>query len=180
MPAAARRCSPPAVRLAPTMPPSSCVARLTRRALREAAGDVLVFLPGAREIRRVRELLESAEDAGELRSGVQVLPLYGELTAAEQDAALAPAAAGARKVVLATNIAETSLTHPRGARGGRFGTRAPRALRSGDRHGAPGDRAHLARVGRAAPRACRTPRTGRVLPRLERRRTGVARTVYAA
>jgi ATP-dependent helicase HrpB len=92
--------------------PEQLVARLTRRALREAPGDVLVFLPGAREIRRVRELLESGEGAGELASGVQVLPLFGELTAAEQDAALAPAAAGARKVVLATNIAETSLTLP--------------------------------------------------------------------
>ncbi|MFZ1905493.1 MAG: DEAD/DEAH box helicase, partial [Steroidobacteraceae bacterium] len=52
--------------------PEQLVARLTRRALREAPGDVLVFLPGAREIRRVRELLESGEGAGELASGVQV------------------------------------------------------------------------------------------------------------
>ena len=88
--------------------PERTVARLTARALREASGDVLVFLPGAREIRRVRELLE----AGALEPGVRLLPLYGELTAAEQDAALAPAAAGTRKVVLATNIAETSLTLP--------------------------------------------------------------------
>jgi ATP-dependent helicase HrpB len=83
-------------------------ARLTVRALREASGDVLVFLPGAREIRRVRELLE-ADAPGR---GVRVLPLYGELTAGEQDAALAPPVAGTRKVVLATNIAETSLTLP--------------------------------------------------------------------
>ena len=87
-------------------PPERIVARLTRRALREQAGDVLVFLPGAREIRRVRELLE-AEDLGR---GVRVLPLYGDLGGDEQDAALAPAAAGTRKVILATNIAETSLT----------------------------------------------------------------------
>ena len=83
-------------------------ARLTARALREASGDVLVFLPGAREIRRVRELL-AADAPGR---GVRVLPLYGELSAPEQDAALAPTVAGTRKVVLATNIAETSLTLP--------------------------------------------------------------------
>lgn len=88
--------------------PEKIAARLTLRALREETGDVLVFLPGAREIRRVREVLE----AGALDSGVRVLPLYGELTGGEQDAALAPAAAGTRKVVLATNIAETSLTLP--------------------------------------------------------------------
>lgn len=88
--------------------PEKITARLALRALREESGDVLVFLPGAREIRRVRELLE----AEALGRGVRVLPLYGELTGGEQDAALAPAAAGTRKVVLATNIAETSLTLP--------------------------------------------------------------------
>jgi ATP-dependent helicase HrpB len=88
--------------------PEKLVARLTRRALREESGDVLVFLPGAREIRRVRELLE----ADALPREVRVLPLYGDLTGDEQEAALAPAAPGTRKVVLATNIAETSLTIP--------------------------------------------------------------------
>jgi ATP-dependent helicase HrpB len=90
--------------------PEQLVARLTRRALREAPGDVLVFLPGAREIRRVQALLGTGEGAA--AAGVRVLPLFGDLTAAEQDAALAPAACGTRKVVLATNIAETSLTLP--------------------------------------------------------------------
>jgi ATP-dependent helicase HrpB len=80
--------------------------RIVRRAVTEEPGDVLVFLPGAREIRRVQSQLQS----GPLPSGTQVLPLYGELRAEEQDAALAPATPGARKVVLATNIAETSLT----------------------------------------------------------------------
>lgn len=84
------------------------VARLTLRALREEAGDLLVFLPGARAIRRVQELLE-AQGAGR---GVEVVPLYGDLSGERQDAALEPAAAGTRKVVLATNIAETSLTIP--------------------------------------------------------------------
>jgi ATP-dependent helicase HrpB len=86
--------------------PERTVAQLIRRALREEHGDVLVFLPGAGEIRRVRSLLES----GELDRGVSVLPLYGELSTEEQDAALRAAGGGARKVVLATNIAETSLT----------------------------------------------------------------------
>ncbi|HEY1899406.1 MAG TPA: ATP-dependent helicase HrpB [Steroidobacteraceae bacterium] len=82
------------------------ITRIVRRALTEEPGDVLVFLPGAREIRRVQAQLQG----GPLPSGTQVLPLYGELAPREQDAALAPAAAGTRKVVLATNIAETSLT----------------------------------------------------------------------
>jgi ATP-dependent helicase HrpB len=82
------------------------VANTVRRALAEGPGDALVFLPGAAEIRRVAENLA----AGELPRGTLVRPLYGELAADAQDAALAPAPAGARKVVLATSIAETSLT----------------------------------------------------------------------
>ena len=65
---------------------------------------MLVFLPGAGEIRRVQGML-----AG-VGNDVDVLPLFGELAAGEQDAALRPAKAGRRKIVLATNIAETSLT----------------------------------------------------------------------
>ena len=80
--------------------------RIVRRALSDEPGDVLVFLPGAREIRRVQSQLQG----GVLPQGTRVLPLYGELRPEEQDAALAPGAAGTRKVVLATNIAETSLT----------------------------------------------------------------------
>jgi ATP-dependent helicase HrpB len=90
----------------PATTPEQQVAQLVQRALRAEAGDVLVFLPGAREIRRVQGLL--AQAAAE--HGAALLPLYGDLPAAAQDAALAPAAAGARKIVLATNIAETSLT----------------------------------------------------------------------
>ncbi len=88
--------------------PERRVQSLIRRALGETpAGDLLVFLPGAREIRRVQGGL-----AGSLGPDVQVLPLYGELEGAAQDEALAPARPGMRKVVLATNIAETSLTLP--------------------------------------------------------------------
>jgi ATP-dependent helicase HrpB len=81
--------------------PERIVVQLVSRALREEEGDVLVFLPGAGEIRRVQNMLES-------EGGVRVLPLYGELSPEDQDAALTPG--GKRKVVLATNIAETSLT----------------------------------------------------------------------
>jgi ATP-dependent helicase HrpB len=87
--------------------PERLIAQLALRALREERGDVLVFLPGAREIRRVQALLESAAPGD-----VAVLPFYGELNSEAQDAALAPAAGGTRKLVLATNIAETSLTIP--------------------------------------------------------------------
>jgi ATP-dependent helicase HrpB len=96
---------------APTLPgdpdpPERMVVRAVKRALRETVGDMLVFLPGAGEIRRVQSMLVSDESLAVL----QVLPLYGELSAADQDAALAHAVPGRRKCVLATNIAETSLT----------------------------------------------------------------------
>src|SRR5688572_22359269 len=84
--------------------PELAVLRAIKRALAEAEGDMLVFLPGAGEIRRVQGMLA---DVG---SQIDVLPLYGELTGADQDAALRPAKSGRRKIVLATNIAETSLT----------------------------------------------------------------------
>jgi ATP-dependent helicase HrpB len=90
--------------------PEALTARIVRLALDEEQGDVLVFLPGAREIHRVRALLEGAAAAAAGR--LQLLPLYGELSSEEQDAALMPARPGSRRVVLATNIAETSLTIP--------------------------------------------------------------------
>jgi len=84
--------------------PELGVLRAIKRALAEAEGDLLVFLPGAGEIRRVQGML------GDIGAHVDVTPLYGELAAGDQDAALKPARAGRRKIVLATNIAETSLT----------------------------------------------------------------------
>ena len=92
----------------PADSPEKITAQLVVRALREETGDVLVFLPGAREIRRVQSLVESADVV--TRDTVRVLPLFGELAAEDQDLALAPSAPGTRKVVLSTNIAETSLT----------------------------------------------------------------------
>lgn len=76
-----------------------------RQALATTSGDVLVFLPGMAEIRRVEALL--AEDAS---LGAVVRPLHGDLSPQAQDLALRPDAAGRRKVILATAIAETSLT----------------------------------------------------------------------
>ena len=75
-------------------------------ALRADPGSVLAFLPGAAEIRRTETFLkERIQDAG-----IEIVPLFGALDAAVQDRAIAPAPKGSRKVVLATSIAETSLT----------------------------------------------------------------------
>ena len=81
------------------------VAGAIRLAARETEGDILVFLPGAGEIRRVSELL-----AVDMPSGFRVAALHGSLPPAEQDRALEPAPPGERKVVLSTSIAQTSLT----------------------------------------------------------------------
>ncbi|MEY4172904.1 MAG: hypothetical protein RI900_69 [Actinomycetota bacterium] len=81
------------------------MAALVGRAVREQTGDVLVFLPGIGEIRRVQGLLEQS-----LPSHVDIRPLAGALSLAEQDLALAPSPPGRRRVVLSTDIAESSLT----------------------------------------------------------------------
>ena len=75
-------------------------------ALEEEPGDLLVFLPGAGEIHRVRSRLERAS----LPPGVAIVALYGDLEPEQQDRAIQPSPAGRRKVVLATSIAQTSLT----------------------------------------------------------------------
>ena len=83
------------------------IAATVERALDERSGDVLVFLPGAREVDDVVSRLRGAAP-----EGVDVLPLHGRLPASAQDAALAPSPAGRRRVVVATNVAESSLTVP--------------------------------------------------------------------
>ena len=83
------------------------VAATVERALTERSGDVLVFLPGAREVDDVVSRLRGAAP-----EGVDVLPLHGRLSASAQDAALAPSPEGRRRVVVATNVAESSLTVP--------------------------------------------------------------------
>ncbi|HET7932278.1 MAG TPA: ATP-dependent helicase HrpB [Rhodanobacteraceae bacterium] len=119
-----------------------CVVRGIRQALDETTSDVLVFLPGRREIARVQRMLEDAlslrervaEGRVRVRStrddsifadphpqplsrrergdSLEILPLHGELSLVEQQAALAPADAGTRRVILATNVAESSITVP--------------------------------------------------------------------
>lgn len=81
------------------------VARAVRQAIREETGSILVFLPGQGEIRRVAERLAGLES-----ERLVVAPLYGGLDRGEQDRAVEPAPPGVRKVVLASAIAETSLT----------------------------------------------------------------------
>ncbi|MBS0251853.1 MAG: ATP-dependent helicase HrpB [Proteobacteria bacterium] len=82
------------------------VASAVRRAVSSEPGSILVFLPGQGEIARVAERLTDQT----LPSNVDVVPLYGGLDPATQDRAISPAKAGRRKVVLATSIAETSIT----------------------------------------------------------------------
>jgi ATP-dependent helicase HrpB len=82
------------------------LARAIQRALTEETGSILAFLPGQGEIHRTARLLsETVRDPA-----VDVTPLFGAMDKAEQDRAIQPAAPGRRKVVLATSVAETSLT----------------------------------------------------------------------
>lgn len=81
------------------------MARAITEAHRGESGSILAFLPGQAEITRTAERLEGHFDAG-----TTVVPLYGNLGQKEQDAAIRPAAPGTRKIVLATSIAETSIT----------------------------------------------------------------------
>jgi ATP-dependent helicase HrpB len=90
----------------PQGPIEPLVADAVRKALRTDQGDILVFLPGQREIRRVGQLLE---DHG-LPSPIALHMLYGDAHPDRQQAALAPSPTGQRKVILSTSIAETSLT----------------------------------------------------------------------
>jgi ATP-dependent helicase HrpB len=90
----------------PRAPLEQETANAVRAALAAEPGSALVFLPGVREIERTAERLRT-----DLRDpNVDVRPLYGAMSPADQDAAISPAPAGRRKVVLATSIAETSLT----------------------------------------------------------------------
>ena len=86
------------------VPLASAVVGAVEEAVEKSSGDVLVFLPGAREIRA------AAAELATRRPDLAIRPLHGDLPRAEQDAALAPAPPGSRKVVLATDVAETGLT----------------------------------------------------------------------
>ncbi|MGY4283926.1 ATP-dependent helicase HrpB [Bradyrhizobium sp. LM2.7] len=145
-------------------------------ALRADSGSVLAFLPGAAEIRRTQNFLaERVQDAS-----IEIVPLFGALDAAVQDRAISPAPKGTRKVVLATSIAETSLT----IEGVRIVVdcglaRVPRyepdigltRLET---------RACLARRSGPAPRPRRPYRAWRLLPALGRAADGVACALHPA
>ncbi len=88
-----------------TRPIELQIADAILRATRAERGSLLVFLPGAAEIRRTQRLLE-----GRLDASTDLVTLYGALTGEEQDRAIARAPPGRRKIVLATSIAETSIT----------------------------------------------------------------------
>ncbi len=127
------------------------VATGVRRALSECDGDVLAFLPGVGEIRRTAQLLES-----ETSRSLSVMPLYGDLPAERQDAVLRRG--DRRKVVLATNVAETSITID--GVGAVVDSGLVRELRFDPAHGL--DRLQLVRVSRASAdqRAGRAGRQG--------------------
>lgn len=82
------------------------MAHIIQQSLAKHEGDILAFLPGAREIHKTERLLQQMN----LGSSIHICPLYGSMTAGEQDAAIRPAPPEERKVVLATTIAESSLT----------------------------------------------------------------------
>lgn len=82
------------------------VAAVTLDAMNQEGGSALVFLPGGAEIRRVEQLLQASQPGED----VLIVPLHGELSLTAQQLAIHPPPAGKRKIVLATNIAETSLT----------------------------------------------------------------------
>ena len=84
----------------------SGIVNSIKQAVRKETGNVLVFLPGVGEIRRIQQKLENAN----LGTHVVIAPLYGNLTQREQDQAIQPPPDRKRKIVLATSIAETSLT----------------------------------------------------------------------
>ena len=81
------------------------VARIVSRLMSENSGSMLLFLPGVAEITRVQNLL-----MGKVADDIDLCPLYGALSLEQQQKAIQPALTGRRKIVLATNIAETSLT----------------------------------------------------------------------
>jgi ATP-dependent helicase HrpB len=132
---------------------SRAAATGTRRMLDETDGDVLVFLPGVGEIRRTAELL----DGWVRESGGEVLALYGDLPPEEQDAVLVPGKR--RRVVLATNVAEASVTVPGVT--GVVDTGLARVNRHDPATGL--DRLELSKISRASAEQ-RAGRAGRVRP----------------
>ncbi len=88
----------------PDTPLPLSMSRVIRKALAEETGDILAFLPGAGEISRTGQMLQESNPT------IRIHPLYGDLPPRQQQEAILPSPDGRRKVVLATSIAETSLT----------------------------------------------------------------------
>ncbi len=122
------------------------MADAVMQALATETGSILAFLPGQGEIRRVEERLEGRIDD----PTVILAPLYGAMDSKAQDRALRPAPEGRRKVVLATSIAETSVTIEGRARGDRQRACARSALRAGRWRDPARDGARIARGCRSA------------------------------
>ncbi|MCI4664071.1 MAG: ATP-dependent helicase HrpB [Neomegalonema sp.] len=140
--------------LRPQERPEEIAADTAAHALTQSEGDVLVFLPGVAEIRRA-----AARLAGQVAANIEIRPLYGDLTLIEQQAAIAPAPNGKRKIALATAIAETSLT----IQGVRVVVDAGRSRRARFDPGSGMDRLATGRVSRAAAEQ-RRGRAGRLAP----------------
>ena len=130
---------------------------------RDGPGDILVFLSGEREIRDTADALSDAD-------GLEVLPLYARLSAAEQHRVFQAALTAAR-VVLATNVAETSLTVPGIQLRDRSRHRADLPVQPPDQGAAAADRADLAGVGQPAHRPLRPDRRRHLHPALQPRTT---------
>ena len=131
---------------------------------REGPGDLLVFLSGERDIRDTADALARLD-----LPGVELLPLYARLSAAEQHRVFAPHPG--RRIVLATNVAETSLTVPGHRRRdrSRHGPHLP--VQPPHQGAAAPDRGDLAGVGRPASRPVRARRAGHLHPPVLARRT---------
>ena len=145
---------------------SSAVAAIAEELWREGPGDILVFLPGEREIRETADVLRRALARRPYANAVEILPLFARLTVAEQQRVFAPSRG--RRIVLATNVAETSLTVP----GIRYvidsGLARDQALLGAQQDDAAADREDLAGGGEPARRALR-PRAERHLRAAVRR-----------
>ena len=118
-------------------------------------GDILVFLPGEREIRETGDLAAREPRAAAVCARVEILPLYARLSVQEQQRIFAPSRG--RRIVLATNVAETSLTVPGHPLRDRYRARARQALHAAQQDDAAADREDLA-GGRAAARGPLRPR----------------------
>ncbi|MFT4925804.1 MAG: ATP-dependent helicase HrpB [Phenylobacterium sp.] len=106
------RSYPVEMRYLPTKPEQmvACIGSLITQLLDEESGSMLVFLPGAKEINQLAGVLAGQSLSNSVKGNVKVYPLYGDLAKKQQQAAIAPCVGGERKIVIATNIAETSLT----------------------------------------------------------------------